>query len=344
MAFFYRQARVLEVEVPRRGISLPWGLSLNEKYGKVKYRGLDKGVFGNNLKKSNGNSISGFEGVSGLPGWEHGDEIVYMGDFLRLPRGGVIKTDSGEEIFVPEIWVRRLGLEEGDLLSAVPLGKLGDSVLYEFAVEERRGLGAASERVSVTGPVISHGGDWMIYCEEEGELINLRPSEVRAMRLKEGDLVEVGYMKGDLSGARIAWKYDETGLPPEKGPARRQGREDEREVPRLDVADPVLADRTVLVVGADLYKESFKKMFERRGARFLWESGFQGGPGKTVESKVRQADVVVIVTEMMSHRMPAVEVMCGKYKKPYVYAPSKGSTGAVRQCQKALGARNPPGM
>ncbi len=278
-----------------------------------------------------------------MAGREDGDEIVYRGEFFRLPRGGVIKAGDGEEIFVPEIWVRRLGLEDGDLMSAVPLGKLGDSVLYEFAVEERRGLGEASERVSVTGPLISHGGEWMIYSEEEGELISLRPGEVRAMRLRQGDLVEVGYMKGDPSGARIAWKYDETDLPRPKDPVRRRGREEDTGRPRIDVADPVLADRTVLVVGADIYKESFKKMFERRGARFLWESGFRGGPGKTVESKVRQADVVVIVTEMMSHRMPAVEVMCSKYRRPYVYAPSKGATGAVRQCQKALGAGSLPG-
>lgn len=270
---------------------------------------------------------------------EEKEDIVFQGEFFRLPRGGVIK-DSGEEIFVPEIWVRRLGLENRDLVSAVLLGKIGDSVLYEFTVDERRGLGAASERASVTGPVISHGGGWMIYSEEEGELINLRPGEIRAMRLKEGDLVEVGYMKGDLSGARIAWKYEETELPGQRDAGQRRGREEDRERPGIDVADPVLADRTVLVVGADIYKESFKKMFERRGARFLWESGFQGGAGKTVESKVRQADVVVIVTEMMSHRMPAVEVMCSKYRKPYVYAPSRGSTGSIRQCQKALGGKH----
>ncbi|MFZ5649935.1 MAG: DUF2325 domain-containing protein [Bacillota bacterium] len=276
-----------------------------------------------------------------MVGREDRDEVVYQGEFHRLPRGGVIKTGSGDEIFVPEIWVRRLGLEQGDLLSAVLLGKLGDSALYEFSAEERRGLGSAQDRVSVVGPLIYHGGEWMIYCEEEGELISLRHGEVRAMRLKEGDLVEVGYMRGDLSGARIAWKYDETELPGQRGPSLRRGREEGGDRPvRLDVADPVLADRTVLVIGADIYKESFKKMFERRGSRFLWESGFQGGPGKTVESKVRQADVVVIVTEMMSHRMPAVEVMCGKYRKPFVYAPSKGATGAVRQCQKALGTRN----
>jgi translation initiation factor IF-1 len=269
-------------------------------------------------------------------------EIVYKGEFFRLPRGGVIKTGSGEEVFVPEIWVRRLGLEHGDVLSSTPLGKLADSMLYEFTVEERRGMGASSKRVPVTGPVISHGGQWMIYSEEDGELITLRGGEVRAMRLKEGDIVEVAYMKGDPSSARIAWKYDETELPGQAGKMPGKFRDKAGDMPRLDVADPLLTGRTVLVVGADLYKESFKRMFERRGSNFIWESGFQGGPGKTVESKVRRADIVVIVTEMMSHRMPAVEVMCLRHGKPFIYAPSKGSSGAIRQCQKVLAAKNMP--
>ena len=266
---------------------------------------------------------------------EDGGEIVYRGVFSRIPKGGTICAGLEENIFVPEIWVRRLALNSGDILSAVPLGKLGDSVIYEFTVEERCDKEASSERVSVVGPIIFHGGDWMVYSEEGGELIGLRPAEIRAMRLKEGDLVEVAYMQGDLSSARVAWKYEETDLPAKSADVRRKPRSEEDER-RLDVADPFLADRAVLVVGADIYKESFKKMFERRGAKFLWESGFQGGPGRTIESKVRQSDVVVIVTEMMSHRLPAVEGMCGRYRKPFVYAPSKGSTGAIRQCQKAL--------
>lgn len=273
---------------------------------------------------------------------EENDNVVFQGVFTRLPRGGTVGTGEEEDVFVPEIWVRRLGLNSGDILSAVPLGKMGDSVIYEFSVEERIEKASSPERVSVVGPIIYHGGDWMVYSEEEGELIGLRSGEVRAMRLKEGDLVEVAYMQGDLASARVAWKYEETDLPARGGDVRRKPRAEDGER-RLDVADPFLADRTVFVVGADIYKESFKKMFERRGARFLWESGFQGGPGKTVESKVRQADVVVIVTEMMSHRMPAVEGMCGRYRKPFVYAPSKGSTGAIRQCQKALAEKRNPG-
>lgn len=272
-----------------------------------------------------------------MSGRGESESSAHYGSFTRLPRGGTIRAESGEEIFVPEVWVRRLGLEEGDILSAVLLGCLGDSELYEFTVEERRGKGASGERVSVVGSVLFHGGQWMIYSEDEG-LLTLRAGEARAMRLREGDLVEVAYLRGDPSGARIAWKYEETDLPEQESAPGRPKMEN-RERVRLDVADPILSDRTVLVVGADLYKEAFKKMFERRGAWFLWESGFQGGPGKTVESKVRRADVVVIVTEMMSHRMPAVEVMCLKNRKPFVYAPSKGASGAVRQCQEAL-ARN----
>ncbi|MFZ5643025.1 MAG: DUF2325 domain-containing protein [Bacillota bacterium] len=270
-----------------------------------------------------------------MAGPEQNANTVLKGEFLRLPRGGVINAYLPEDIFVPEVWVRRLGLEEGDIVSAEPLGKLGDSLLYEFTVEERRGMGSSAMRMSATGPVLLHGGEWMIYSEEEGELIALRPGEVRAMRLREGDLVEVGYIKGDFSTARIAWKYEEDSLSEIKsGYKKRQPERSEKA--RLDVADPILSDRVVLVIGADLYKESFKKMFERRGAEFLWESGFQGGAGITVESKVRRADIVVIVTEMMSHRMPAVEVMCARSKKPFVYAPSKGASGAVRQCQDVL--------
>ena len=269
-----------------------------------------------------------------MSGRDESERSAHYGSFTRLPRGGAIRAESGEEIFVPEVWVRRLGLEEGDILSAVLLGCLGDSDLYEFTVEDRRGKGNSGERVSVVGPVLFHGGQWMIYSEDEG-LLTLRVGEARAMRLREGDLVEVAYLRGDPSGARIAWKYEETDLPEQESAPGRHKTEN-RERVMLDVADPILSDRTVLVVGADLYKEAFKKMFERRGAGFLWESGFQGGPGKTVESKVRRADVVVIVTEMMSHRMPAVEVMCLKNRKPFVYAPSKGASGAVRQCQEAL--------
>ena len=258
------------------------------------------------------------------------------GVLRRLPKGGVIESGDHEDIFVPEVWVRNLGMEHGDIVSAVPLGYLDRSQLFEFTVEERRGRGDTSDRVSVLGPVSFHSGEWFVYSEEEESLISLKPKEVRDLRLGEGDLVEVAYPVGDMSAARVAWKYDPGELPRDKGPGVGRKRTPVKERPVQDVGDPILAGKSVLVVGGDLYREAFRQNFERRGAKFNWESGFQGGLGKNIESKIRSADVVVMVTEMMSHRLPNVEAMCRRHRKPHVYAPSKGSTGAVRACQKAL--------
>jgi hypothetical protein len=271
------------------------------------------------------------------PGEPEDDGDRVAGPLRRLPKGAVIESEGGEEIFVPEIWVRRLGMEQGDVVSAVPLGLLDRSQLYEFTVEERRGRGDTADRVSVIAPVSFHGGEWFVYSEEEESLITLKPREVRELRLEEGDLVEVAYPAGDMASARVAWKFDPGEVMFDEG-ARGPGpgKQSAKERVVRDVGDPVLSGKAVLVVGGDLYREAFRQNFERRGADFMWESGFQGGQGRSIESKVRSADVVVMVTEMMSHRLPNVEAMCRRYRKPYVYAPSKGATGAVRACQKAL--------
>ena len=263
-------------------------------------------------------------------------EEVIIGEFQRLPKGGTINAPDGKEIFVPEIWVRKLDIEHGDIVSAVELGVLDRSPLYEFTVMERKGLGATSNRISFIGPVLFHGGEYYVYSDVEESLISLKPREVRELGLKEGDPVEVAYPAGDVAAARVAWKYttDDPYLVKTVSGFVRKKPQSAKVL--HDVGDPVLAGKSIFVVGGDLYREAFKQNFERRGARFNWESGFQGGQGKNIESKVRSADVVVLVTEMMSHRLPDVEKMCQKYRKPYVYAPSKGSSGAVRACQVAL--------
>ncbi|AEG58859.1 DUF2325 domain-containing protein [Desulforamulus ruminis] len=255
------------------------------------------------------------------------------GPFNRLAKGGTIIGED-EEVFMPEIWVRKLGVEHGDWLAADPLGTLGDSMLYEFTVLERRSSDAPTKRVAVIGPLIYHTGEWFVFSREEEITITVNPREVRSLGLQEGDLVEVAYLEGDPSRARIAWKFEETNL---EEVIRRRGKQSAAKTEAtVDVADPLLSGRKILVVGGDLYKESFRQMFERRGAAFSWESGFQGGTGRNIESKVRSADIVVMVTEMMSHRLPNVEAMCHRHHKPFVYAPSKGSTGAVREVQQKL--------
>lgn len=253
-----------------------------------------------------------------------------VGEFSRLPRGGVIIDRQNEaEVFVPEAAVRREGIAHGDTVGARRKG-ISDrgAPLYYFQVLERKGRGDEAGRVSLVAPLEFRGGNWGVFDEDSEQFITVPDGDVHVLGVEEGDLVEVAYPTGDLAAAKLAWKYDvlepfvqvrEPRKDTKRGKKPRAGAEDE---------PPDLLGRTVLVVGADSYKESFKRVFERRGAVFMWESGFM--VGKFLESKVCRADIVVIVTEAMKHKMPDVEAICVRHGRPYVYAPSRGASGALR--------------
>lgn len=265
--------------------------------------------------------------------WDH------VGEFTRLVRGGILnESRGGREIFVPEAVVRAEGIEHGDLIGARDQGvNERGAPIYYFQVLERRGLGDTSGRASFVAPLERHGDAWGAYNEEEETFVTVPPQDVAGLDLTEGDLVEIAYEAGDLSTARVAWRYDPgeafLDVPERRSPPRREKKE-------RPAREAVSGDRlpldgvNVLVVGADAYKESFKRMFERLGASFTWESGFM--VGRFLEGKVKRADIVVIVTEAMKHKMPDVEDICERYGRPYVYAPSRGATGAVREVLRKL--------
>lgn len=264
--------------------------------------------------------------------WERTGDWEHLGAFRRLPHGGVlVDYRSGREVFVPEAVVRNEGVEHGDLLGAKARDTGGRPPMFYFEVLDRRGRAAESDRLSFIAPLEFRGGVWGAVSEEEELFITVPDGDVSGLNLTEGDLVEVGYRAGDPASARVAWKFD----PDDAFVRLRTLRKEPRKVRDRDVApaEPQeLAGTTVLVVGADAYKETFKRVFERRGARFTWESGFM--VGKFLESKVRRADIVVIVTEAMKHKMPDVEAVCDRHGKPYVYAPSRGASGALREVLK----------
>ncbi len=260
--------------------------------------------------------------------WDH------VGEFTRLVRGGVInESKAGREIFVPEAVVRAEGIEHGDIVGARDKGSNEKGTpQYFFQVLERRGLGPTSGRISFVAALEMRGGVWGAYNEDEEMFISVPDNDIQTLELEEGDLVEIAYEKGNPAKARVAWKYDAEEVYNELRERQRVKKKRER---TKDEPDALLLDgKRVLVVGADAYKESFKRLFERLGAEFSWESGFM--VGKFLESKVNRADIVVIVTEAMKHKMPDVEDVCKRLGKPYVYAPSRGATGAVREVLRKL--------
>ncbi len=256
-----------------------------------------------------------------------------VGEFSRLPRGGVVQDHrTGREVFMPEAAVRGEGVEHGDLVGAQEKGVTDrGGALYFFRVLQRRELGHTSERVCLVAPLEFRGGSWGVYSEDEESFVTVPDGDVTSLGLEEGDLVEVAYLAGDPSSAKLAWRYDPDDPFLEIRERRKEPKRDKKKdgVPSQEAEPQDLLGKTVLVVGADSYKESFKRVFERRGAAFIWESGFM--VGKFLEGKVRRADVVVIVTEAMKHKIPNVEAICERLGRPYVYAPSRGASGALRE-------------
>lgn len=264
--------------------------------------------------------------------WERSGEWEHLGEFRRLPHGGVlVDYRSGKEIFVPEAVIRSEAVAHGDVLGAKTGGSAGRRPIYRFAVLDRRDRADESERRSFIAPLEFRAGQWGAVSAEDELFITVPDGDVSALNLAEGDLIEVGYRAGEPASARVAWRFD----PDDAFVRLRTLRKESPGVRKRAeaAAEPqTLAGATVLVVGADAYKETFKRVFERRGAKFTWESGFM--VGKFLESKVRRADVVVIVTEAMKHKMPDVEAVCDRHGKPYVYAPSRGASGALRELLK----------
>lgn len=274
--------------------------------------------------------------VDAEPDWsalKASGEWEIIGEFFRLPRGGVVQDHFNDrEVFVPEAVVRGESIDHGDIVGARGKGtNERGSPLYFFCVLQRMDLGHTSDRVGLIAPLEFRGGNWGVYDEEEELFITVPDGDISSLGLDDGDLVEVAYQDGDPSSAKLAWRYDPDDpfleIKKQHKEAKR-GKRGKGKDTRIDEPQDLL-DKMVLVVGADSYKESFKRVFERRGANFSWESGFM--VGKFLEGKVRRADIVVIVTEAMKHKLPDVEAICERYGRPYVYAPSRGASGALRE-------------
>ncbi|MDP3051547.1 MAG: DUF2325 domain-containing protein [Eubacteriales bacterium] len=270
--------------------------------------------------------------------WERDDRWERLGEFRRLPRGGVLVDHrTGKETFVPEGVVRNEAVEHGDVLGAFLKGANDrGGEIYYFEVLARRGRAEQSSRLSFVAPLESRSGEWGAFSDEDEIYVTVPDADIANLNLVEGDLVEIGYESGDPSSAKIAWKYDPGDTFLQLRALRKEPKKERRDKDAAEQADSqVLEGKNILVVGADAYKETFKRVFERRGAKYSWESGFM--VGKFLEAKVRRADIVVIVTEAMKHKMPDVEGVCERIGKPYVYAPSRGASGALREVLKLLG-------
>lgn len=96
-----------------------------------------------------------------------------------------------------------------------------------------------------------------------------------------------------------------------------------------------LMGHTIFVVGGMSQKDNYKKVIENNGGVFIW---LDGKEKKTrIRSRVKKADIVLWISEEMSHQgMYPTKEYCKEYGVQFKAMESKGASSLLRQAKELM--------
>jgi len=281
------------------------------------------------------------------------DALVTALPFEYEGPDGSFRLRGSFRLVVPDSVVKRLGLVSGDLVTV--------TVTPDRRVELKVLIRAVSESVlgSVKRVAAEDGrGAWQVIGLDRQPLGWVSEAEFTARSLADGDAVTVtraGRKEGDpprglwspavglpaLPRCRVLQKHEAPAaesLPAAPARHRAVGRAVAGEKPetgrysgemRAFARQRPLAGKKVLVVGGDSFNAGYRAIVESLGAEFEFQGA--GRDMTMVKSRARAADIVVLVTGYLSHKVSGVvtDTMKGDGREPALcYAGSKGR-GAI---------------
>ncbi|MEW6032058.1 MAG: hypothetical protein AB1645_04145 [Bacillota bacterium] len=240
---------------------------------------------------------------------------------VRLPfaytgPGGRVALSRGFEVGVPAPVVHRLDLADGDLIE------------LSLTLPDRVNLKVVDRlpRREVLGHAKRHSAEtWEVVGTDARRVGWIGDAEARAHDLRDGDPLTVMRPEVEMAGdgertflprVRILRVYREVELPPpdrretnnaqrlkeRRSRATHQRKVHRRESPlgRLTPAGRPLAGKRVLVVGAESFHPGYRRIVESLGGVF---EGLGAGDLSQAEAKARAADIVVLVTPYLAHKV-----------------------------------------
>lgn len=245
---------------------------------------------------------------------KHTDQMV------REIVGGLLPKLS---VKIPEKYVRKLNLEHGDWVKAVPmeqsdryyfeLVKKGEGMSKPGRCEVKYGIvEKKGEHTYVVRESIRCGGETFYHHESPLEFI-IHDSDVTKHAIKEGDIVDLAYFDDKPEQCRVTWKhYVDYQI---QDPPRISGYYKERNKAKKEYENLFLG-QSILLIGGDPKKEIFKHHIEMRNGTFLWAKC--NAAKKELEPLVKQADIIIILIPILRHQTSndAVE-LCKKYGKRF---------------------------
>lgn len=276
------------------------------------------------LKKSTGEREVSAQTEAEVP-----ENIAFVvsarGEFIYNSPEGFVLSEQGV-INVPEDLIAKHQLVSGDLVELEMGGSRHDSCEVKIIqkVESRE----------LAGFIVYEGNDYWVKCGTEKIFLGLE--EVFRAGASEGDPVSVlvpsnkSNAKGRIT--KIHWVSlvrDITANPDR--PKRIE------KTVKKTVFDNTLSGVKILVLGGDGVKNSYIRELQQMGGEVEWHTGFN--EMHAIPHKVGRADVVLVLTAHMSHKVYYVLKTAAKayHKQPLYYSglSIKGAAMAVAGfCQK----------
>ena len=261
-------------------------------------------------------------------------------------------TAVGIDAYVPERIVRELQLEHGDKIKAHKLGEAlpGEMQKYRYELYDRSDEpeDENQNRVQLNHcPVENQGGILMVTTSYEAEsakkfrgedgaplLFRIQEKDIQELQIKEGDRVDLCYLRDNPGYFRVIWKHSEAESSSYQAP-RPAGYYKEK--PKSEKSDlpQDFKGKTILVVGMEPKKANYRQVIETRGGTFRQMSGNERKD--RLRAAIRKADMVILITEYMRHRGSIDSVaLCKEYGIPFDKADSLGNSEVVSIINEAL--------
>ena len=282
---------------------------------------------------------------------ERKDEKHVLGyRFERKIKDGFVPEIEG---FVPEGIIRKLGLEHGDLVSAIPIESDESSRRhFHYELVEKGDGHDAPDRVQVNYCAVHKEAGRLVVdkSEETGEYIRyeeglytviLDEYDVQKHYLREGDLIDIAYPVGKPHLSKVLWVHrieeqEETPLNKESNTAKLKNETVKKEIKNAVVFEQTLEGKTILVIGNEPKRKLYKYSIEQKGGSFLWADAKE--KLNRLEPLVRKSDIVVFLLGVSGHvGMEHLKKMCKDHGVIFETTWSKGKSTIIQLAEERVG-------
>jgi len=274
------------------------------------------------------------------------DDINYLdypagtviGPLIHHVYNGSIKREDGVVAFVPELRIQELGYSHGDIIAAIPNGKMpdGQSTKYKYSLVEARYEAEREDITRVYGLVEYEASRYIIKRDASGEFIRktdgipvtllIQKGDVEYFDLVTDDVVLVAFYNDNPDSVRVRKKLDSSELQQFKKPGKKSDYVAEAEASEVkeDNVDENqfrfdfdLRQSRILVVGNPFNLEALRKTISENNGILFQVSGT--ATKKAIENAVKKSDYIVLVNNSNSHNaFNLAKIAAKKTKIPFI--------------------------